>query len=61
MATVLGQAAVYTGKRITWKEAMDSRFAFPPQGEVTMDMEPPVKPGADGLYPVAIPGQTKLL
>lgn len=61
MAAVLGQLAVYTGKKITWKEAMDSKFAFPPQGEIKMDTEPPVKPGADGIYPVAIPGQTKLL
>ena len=61
LATVLGQATVYTGKRITWKEALDSKFAFPPQGEIKMDMEPPVKPGADGIYPVAIPGQTKLV
>jgi len=61
MATVLGQLAVYTGQRITWKEALDSKFAFPPAGEVTMNTEPPVKPDANGIYPVAIPGQTKLL
>lgn len=61
MATVLGQMAVYTGQRITWKEAVDSRFAFPPKGEVRLDMEPPVKLGADGIYPVAIPGKTKLI
>jgi myo-inositol 2-dehydrogenase/D-chiro-inositol 1-dehydrogenase len=61
MATVLGQLSAYTGKRLTWKETMDSMFAFPPAGEITMNMEPPVKPGADGIYPVAIPGQTKLL
>jgi hypothetical protein len=58
---VLGQLSAYTGKRLTWKETMDSMFAFPPVGEITMNMEPPVKPGADGIYPVAIPGQTKLL
>jgi myo-inositol 2-dehydrogenase / D-chiro-inositol 1-dehydrogenase len=61
MATVLGQLAVYSGNKITWQEAMDSRFAFPPAGEIRMDTEPPVKPGADGIYPVAIPGQTKLV
>ena len=61
MATVLGQMAVYSGQKITWQEALDSKFAFPPQGEITMNTEPPVKPGADGIYPVAIPGQTKLL
>jgi predicted dehydrogenase len=61
MATVLGQMAVYSGQKITWKEALDSKFAFPPPGEITMSTEPPVKPGADGTYPVAVPGQTKLL
>jgi predicted dehydrogenase len=61
MVTVLGQLSAYTGKRLTWKEAMASKFAFPPQGEITMKTEPPVKPGPDGIYPVAIPGQTKLL
>ncbi|MBM3858067.1 MAG: hypothetical protein FJ395_00275 [Verrucomicrobia bacterium] len=61
MVTVLGQLSAYTGKRLTWKETMDSKFAFPPQGEITMKTEPPVKPGPDGIYPVAIPGKTKLL
>jgi myo-inositol 2-dehydrogenase / D-chiro-inositol 1-dehydrogenase len=61
MATVLGQMAVYSGQKLTWKEALDSKFAFPPKGEITMNTEPPVKPGADGIYPVAVPGQTKLV
>ncbi|HRZ56693.1 MAG TPA: Gfo/Idh/MocA family oxidoreductase [Candidatus Paceibacterota bacterium] len=61
MATVVGQMAVYSGQKIKGKDAWDSGFAFQPAGEVTMDTEPPVKPGADGIYPVAIPGQTKLI
>ena len=61
MATVLGQMAVYSGQRLTWKEALESKFAFPPPGEITMNTEPPVKPGAEGIYPVAVPGQTKLV
>lgn len=61
LATVLGQMAVYSGQRITWQEALDSKIAFPPLGEVTMSTEPPVKPGPDGIYPVAVPGQTKLV
>jgi myo-inositol 2-dehydrogenase / D-chiro-inositol 1-dehydrogenase len=61
MATVLGQMAVYSGDKITWKEALEFKFAFPPLGEITMNTEPPVKPGADGIYPVAVPGQTKLV
>ncbi len=61
MATLLGMLAVYSGQKISWQEAVDSKFAFPPTGEITMQTEPPVKPGADGIYPVAIPGQTKLI
>jgi myo-inositol 2-dehydrogenase / D-chiro-inositol 1-dehydrogenase len=61
MATVLSQMAVYSGQKITWQEALESKFAFPPQGEVAMSTAPPVKPGPDGIYPVAVPGQTKLV
>jgi predicted dehydrogenase len=61
MATVLGQLAVYSGQRIGWKEALESRFAFPPPGDIAMNTEPPVKPGPGGIYPVAVPGQTKLV
>ncbi len=61
MASVLGQMAVYSGQKLNWQETWDSKFACPPAGEVTMNAEPPVKPGADGLYPVAVPGQTKVV
>jgi hypothetical protein len=29
--------------------------------DVNMDTDPPVKPGPDGIYPVFVPGVTKLL
>ncbi len=61
MAAVLGQLAVYCGQRLKWEDAFKSKFAFPPQGEIRMDMEPPVKPGPDGVYPVAVPGKTKYI
>jgi len=61
MGTVLGQMAAYSGQRITWKDALASRFAYPPKEEVRLDMEPPVEPGSDGIYPVAVPGKTKLI
>jgi predicted dehydrogenase len=61
MTTVLGQMAVYTGQRITWEDAMQSKFTYPPEGEIRMDMTPPVERNADGIYPVAIPGVTRLL
>jgi predicted dehydrogenase len=61
MATVLGQLAVYCGQKLKWEDAFKSKFAFPPAGEIKMDTEPPVKPGPDGTYPVAIPGKTKYI
>ena len=61
LTTVLGQMAVYSGEKITWQEGLKSQFAFPPPGEIRMDMDPPVRPGVDGIYPVAIPGVTKLI
>ncbi|MHB8972509.1 MAG: Gfo/Idh/MocA family protein [Pirellulaceae bacterium] len=61
MTTVLGQMAVYSGQQIGWFEGLKSKFAYPPAGEIRLDMEPPVKPGADGIYPLAIPGTTKLM
>jgi hypothetical protein len=60
MACVLGQLATFTGQRVTWKEAVDSKFTLMPEGDFTWATEPPVKPGPDGLYPVPVPGNTSL-
>ncbi len=58
MLGILGRMVCYTGKRITWEEALNSEEVLgPPQ--VSWDMEPPVQPGPDGIYPTAIPGITK--
>jgi len=62
MAAVMGQLSCYTGKEITWDQAMKSDFTLGPKlEECSFDMEPPVKPDANGIYPVPIPGGTKLL
>jgi myo-inositol 2-dehydrogenase / D-chiro-inositol 1-dehydrogenase len=59
---LIGQFACYTGKEVTWEQFDNSSFYYPPVPEdVRMDMEAPVKPGADGTYPVFTPGVTKLL
>jgi myo-inositol 2-dehydrogenase/D-chiro-inositol 1-dehydrogenase len=59
MLGVLGQMVCYTGKQITWEDAMKSTHTFGP-AECGFETEPPVKPDANGIYPVAIPGMTKL-
>jgi predicted dehydrogenase len=61
MAAVMGQVSCYTGKEVTWDQAMKSNFTLGPKPEeCRFDMEPPVKPDEKGIYPVPIPGQTKM-
>jgi predicted dehydrogenase len=59
---IMGQFSCYTGQEVTWDQISQSDFYFPPKPEdCRIDMEPPVKPGPDGSYPVFVPGITKLL
>jgi myo-inositol 2-dehydrogenase / D-chiro-inositol 1-dehydrogenase len=59
---LLGQFSCYTGKEVTWEQFENSQFHYPPLPEnVNAEMEAPVKPGPDGVYPVLVPGVTKLL
>ena len=59
---IMGQMSCYTVKQVTWEQASTSNFFYPPKPEdVRSDMEPPVKPGADGSYPTLTPGVTQLL
>jgi hypothetical protein len=59
MLAILGQMAAYTGGRVSWDDAMNSPHRFGPE-HCDFDTTPPVKPGKDGLYPVPVPGLTKL-
>ena len=62
MTTVMGQLSCYTGKEITWEAVNQSDFCYSPKPQDCHDgMEPPVKPRADGSYPVLIPGRIRLL
>ncbi len=57
VATLMGRAAVHSGKLITWDEAMASDFQFYADID-TMDYDtpPPVQPDDEGRYPVPVPG-----
>jgi predicted dehydrogenase len=62
LMALMGQFSCYTGKEVTWEQISTSDFYFPPKPEdVRLDMEPLVKPGPDGTYPVFTPGVTRLL
>ncbi|MBN2271069.1 MAG: Gfo/Idh/MocA family oxidoreductase [Sedimentisphaerales bacterium] len=62
MVGVMGQISCYTGKEVTWDQINKSDFYYPPRPEDCRDdMDPPVKPGPDGTYPVPTPGVTKMI
>jgi predicted dehydrogenase len=57
---ILGRMVTYTGRNITWDEAMNSQEDLSPQ-RYAWDAEPPILPDKDGNYPIAIPGVTKFI
>jgi predicted dehydrogenase len=57
--SVLGRLATYSGQEVKWDDAVKSNFSIMPK-EFDMNAEAPVKPGPDGNYAVAVPGQWKL-
>ena len=62
MTGIIGRMAAESGQPITWDEAMASNLELAPGlDQYTMDSNPPVMPDAQGHYPVAMPGMTKVL
>ncbi len=57
LVTSMGRMAAHTGQVVTYDEmlACDHEFA-PDVDKLTADSPPPLKPNADGLYPVPMPG-----
>ncbi len=62
MAGILGRMAAECGQMVTWDEAMNSKLELAPGLDtLTMDSPAPVQPDAQGRYPIAMPGLTKVL
>ena len=62
MAGIIGRMAAESGKLILWDEAMASNLELSPGlDQYTMASPPPVLPDAQGSYPIAMPGTTKVL
>jgi len=57
--STFGRLATYSGQQITWDEATKSNFSIAPK-EYNFNAEAPVKPGPDGNYKLAIPGEWPL-
>jgi predicted dehydrogenase len=61
-AAIMGRMACECGEMITWDDAIKSDLELAPGLEnYTMASNPPVLPDASGRYPVAMPGETKVL
>jgi myo-inositol 2-dehydrogenase / D-chiro-inositol 1-dehydrogenase len=62
LIALMGQFSCYTGNEVTWEQITTSDFYFTPRPEdCQADVDPPVKPDAEGIYPVFTPGVTKLI
>ncbi|MEE2826443.1 MAG: Gfo/Idh/MocA family oxidoreductase [Planctomycetota bacterium] len=58
MTSIFGRLATYTGKELKWEDAINSNLSLANVDEmVSMKDEPPVKPDADGKYPIPKPGK----
>ena len=60
MTSILGRMATYSGQMVEWDDAINSNIDLSP-AKYTWDANPPVMPDAEGRYPIAIPGQTKVV
>ena len=60
MTAILGRMATYSGKVLEWDDALNSTIEVMPK-QFAWDAETPVKPDADGMYPRAIPGTTRVI
>ncbi|MBI1226232.1 MAG: dehydrogenase [Bacteroidetes bacterium] len=60
MTSILGRMATYSGQVVEWKDAIASNLSLMPQ-KFDWNAQPPVLPGADGMYACAVPGVTKVL
>lgn len=60
MTSIMGRYATYSGHLVKWDEALDSNVSLLPD-TFAWDAQPKVLPDADGNYPYAIPGKTKVM
>ncbi|GJM35326.1 MAG: oxidoreductase [Saprospiraceae bacterium] len=60
MTSILGRMATYSGQLVKWDEAIASTLSLSPE-KYDWDANPPILPGEDGYYPVAMPGVTKVM
>lgn len=60
MTSIMGRYATYSGQLVSWDEALNSSLNLLPE-TFAWDAKPKILPDADGNYPHAVPGKTKVL
>lgn len=60
MTAILGRMCTYSGKVLTWDEALNSNVGIMPT-DFAWEATPPKVPGPDGMYARAVPGVTKVV
>ncbi len=60
MTSILGRLATYSGREVTFEEALASDVDLSPS-RFAWDADPPVLPNRDGRYQIAVPGVTKVV
>ena len=57
---IIGRMATYSGKVLSWDEALASEISLMPE-ELRWDALPKILPDENGFYPVAQPGKTQVI
>jgi predicted dehydrogenase len=60
MTSIMGRYATYSGKVISWEEALNGSVDLFPE-KLAWDALPKILPNEDGFYPHAVPGKTKVI
>ena len=60
MTAILGRMCTYSGKVLSWDEAINSQISLAPD-EFSLAATPKSLPDANGLYQLAVPGLTKVV
>jgi len=62
MTAIMGRMATYSGKMLTWEEALNSSVRIvPDENELSWDNNPPVVLDVNGNYPIPVPGQATVV
>jgi myo-inositol 2-dehydrogenase/D-chiro-inositol 1-dehydrogenase len=60
MTAIFGRMCTYSGKELTWDEAINSKISLLPD-ELSFNATPKSLPDANGLYQLPVPGLTKVV